>query len=266
MAVKLRFSKYQATGNDFVVADNRNAILPRRSPEAIRKLCHRRMGVGADGLILLFAKAGCDFEMVYYNSDGREATFCGNGARCAAKFAAQIGAVKKTARFWAADGEHLALIADQSVRVSMNRPKNFAAYPDGFFVDTGSPHFVVFVEDADTLDALNVAERGEILRHDVRWARYGGANVDFVGELDTETLFVRTYERGVEAETLSCGTGVAAAAYVRLRRDGRIGENLAVRVRTSGGLLTVHFGPEEQIELEGPAVHVFDGEYLFQPD
>ncbi len=262
----MRFSKYQATGNDFVMVDNRTGVLPRRSPKAFRKLCHRRTGVGADGLIMIVSKPGYDFEMVYYNSDGNEATFCGNGARCAAKFALQIGAAKKTSRFLTADGEHHALVADDLVRISMSTPQHFNAFADGFFVHTGSPHFVVFVEDVEVLDSLNVAEKGEMLRHDARWAKYGGANVNFVGELDTETLFVRTFERGVEAETLSCGTGVTAAAYVRLRRDGRLGENVAMRVRTPGGLLTVHFGADGKTELEGPAVKVFDGEYPFVPD
>lgn len=248
------------------MVDNRTGSLPRSSPKAFRKLCHRRTGIGADGLIMIVSKPGYDFEMVYYNSDGNEATFCGNGARCAAQFARHIGAAKKASRFWAADGEHHALVGDDVVRVSMAVPQNFRAFPDGFFVDTGSPHFVVFVEDVEALDSLNVAEKGEMLRHDARWRKHGGANVNFVGELDTETLFVRTFERGVEAETLSCGTGVTAAAYVRVRREERLGENVAMRVRTAGGLLTVHFGADGNPELEGPAVKVFDGEYPFVPD
>jgi diaminopimelate epimerase len=262
----MRFAKYQATGNDFVLVDNRTGTFPRAAPKAIRKLCQRRIGVGADGLIAIVPKSGCDYEMIYYNSDGHEATFCGNGARCAARFAVDMGLAPKNHRFWAADGEHRAYVSDETVRVSMAFPRDYRLHADGFFVDTGSPHFVVFVEDVEVLDALNVSVEGERLRYDARWAKYGGVNVNFVGELDTQTLFVRTFERGVEAETLSCGTGVTAAAYVRLRRDGLLGAPETIRVRTPGGLLSVVFGADGRPELEGPAVRVFDGDYPFVPD
>jgi diaminopimelate epimerase len=258
--MKLPFSKYHGTGNDFIIIDNR---LIRWEPtvQQVSALCDRHFGIGADGLMLLSDKSGFNFAMTYYNSDGNESTMCGNGGRCISAFAKSLGLAGCMAHFWAVDGIHEAEIFDNSsaciYRLKMKDTQIGKIYDDGMFLDTGSPHFVMFTDDAGAADVFN---SGRKVRHDVRFAP-GGTNVDFV-EWQDNRLFVRTYERGVENETLSCGTGVTASAIARAVNDP--GNPGYYHIKTPGGALKVSFvqtgGLFTEIWLEGPAKFVFSGE------
>ncbi len=258
--MKLSFSKYHGTGNDFIIADNRlNHWKPTTAQVSF--LCNRHFGIGADGLMLLSEKSGFDFAMTYYNADGNESTMCGNGGRCMTAYAKSLGMVDVAARFWAVDGMHEAQAVenplDVTYRIRMKDTRIGKIYEDGLFIDTGSPHFVKFVKDAASADVFNM---GKVLRNDARFLP-GGTNVDFA-ELQDEFLFVRTYERGVENETLSCGTGVTAAA---IATAFKIGNSKGVyQIKTPGGSLQVSFLQTgmsfEQIWLEGPAKFVYNGE------
>jgi diaminopimelate epimerase len=256
----IRFSKYHGTGNDFILIDNR-LISWKPTDRQVAFLCDRHTGIGADGLMLLDESAGFDFAMTYYNSDGHESTMCGNGGRCMTAFAQSLGISSRKMRFRAIDGEHESEVMDPLhagiYRVKMIDTRIGAIFKDGYFLNTGSPHFVQFVKDAGNTDVFNA---GRLLRHDRRFAP-GGTNVDFV-EMQDDTLFVRTYERGVENETLSCGTGVTAAAIVAAFRDPVSPGNY--NVRTPGGDLKVSFSRSgdsfRDIWLEGEATKVFDGE------
>jgi diaminopimelate epimerase len=258
--MKLTFSKYHGTGNDFIIIDNR-LIHWQPTVSQVSSLCDRHFGIGADGLMLLSAKNGFDFAMTYYNSDGNESTLCGNGGRCMTAFAKSLGLVDCRAHFWAADGMHEAEISDNSssciYRLKMKDTRIGKIYDDGLFIDTGSPHFVTFVKNASLTEVLL---RGKTLRHEVRFAP-GGTNVDFV-ELQDDGLFVRSYERGVENETLSCGTGVTAAALAQAFRNPP--HQGFYHLKTLGGCLKVSFIQTGElftdIWLEGPAEFVFAGE------
>ncbi len=253
------FSKYHGTGNDFILIDDCAGIYPL-SKEAVASLCHRRFGVGADGLILLRAGAGAArFHMAYYNSDGAPGSMCGNGGRCAMAFAAFLRIIVQgeVVDFTAPDGPHTAVLdADGTVRLSM-RDVTKIEHLDGYsLADTGSPHFVQFVEDADGRD---VRAEGRAIRH---WTEFepGGVNVNFV-QAESADLYVRTYERGVEEETWSCGTGAVAAAVVA---SGDAVGDFEVKVRTRGGWLTVAFTKDtptsaRAVVLSGPAVLVYSG-------
>ncbi|MBW1959829.1 MAG: diaminopimelate epimerase [Deltaproteobacteria bacterium] len=257
----ISFAKYHGTGNDFILIDNRETG-NMLSTEAVRKLCHRRFGIGADGLMLLNSKDGYDFEMIYYNADGREGSLCGNGGRCIVAFAHRLGIVKQDARFLAVDGEHIAKVINLSgdqmlVKLKLNDVDNIEIKPDYFFLDTGSPHYVTFVGDVDRLDVYN---EGKKIRYHQIFAP-GGTNVNFV-EIFENHIFVRTYERGVEDETYSCGTGIVASAIataLKTRADVRF-----YNIRALGGELKVYFKKRDDafrdIWLEGPAVCVFNGE------
>ncbi len=247
------FSKYQATGNDFILIDNRNLFLTL-SPKQVYHLCQRRLGIGADGLILIQNHKQADFEMVYYNADGNLGSFCGNGSRAVCFFAKEIGAISSNKiSFIAYDGIHQAEILNNAVRVLMNPYQNFKPLNDHeFFLDTGSPHHVVFVEDVWNYP---VNEKGKEIRNFERY-QPNGTNVDFVSKIQ-EGIFVRTYERGVEEETLSCGTGVTASAICYLKQQKQ--ETGTVFVSTLGGDLKVTIYSAEQIFLEGPVKQVFTG-------
>jgi diaminopimelate epimerase len=258
--MKIPFSKYHGTGNDFIVIDNR-ILHWEPTTEQVSFLCDRHFGIGADGLMLLSAKTGFDFAMAYYNSDGKEGTMCGNGGRCMTAFAKSLGLINLKARFWAADGLHEAEIAEHPEPVYKLKMKDTCVdkiYDDGFFLDTGSPHFVTFPEE--DVAAADVFSKGRALRHDQRFAP-GGTNVDFV-ELRDQNLFVRTFERGVENETLSCGTGVTASAIACACLNP--GNRGIYQVLTPGGQLKVSFVQAGKkftdIWLEGPARFVFRGE------
>lgn len=247
------FSKYHSTGNDFIMIDNRN-FATRLSPKQVYNLCHRRFGIGADGLIFIQNHNDADFEMVYFNADGNLGSFCGNGSRSAVLFAKNIGAIAASKiKFMAFDGLHEAEILNNGIKVLMSPYKNFKKLNEKeFFLDTGSPHHVMFVDDVFHFPVLN---KGKEIRDSERY-QPNGTNVNFVGVIN-EGIFVRTYERGVEDETFSCGTGVTAAAICYLKIQNQ--EQGEVNVFTIGGDLRVIVNSEQQIFLEGPAIEVFNG-------
>lgn len=257
---KIAFSKYQGAGNDFVMIDNRSGFFPSENQRLIEWLCNRRFGVGADGLILLETAAGYDFRMVYFNADGRESSMCGNGGRCIAAFARELGVTDKDRlSFIAVDGPHEAVLhADGTVSLHMRDVDEVEIGEDYFLLNTGSPHYVVFVED---LRDINVVESARVIRYNDRF-RKEGVNVNFVEPAD-KLLKVNTYERGVEDETLACGTGVTAAALAAaLRNAGPAAGEYPIRAK--GGQLKVSFektpdGRFKNVWLTGPAQKVFSG-------
>lgn len=255
--MELSFFKYQGTGNDFIIIDNRERQISLTTAQ-VNKLCHRRFGIGADGLMLLQEKEGYDFEMVYFNSDGKESTMCGNGGRCLVKFAYHRGIKRNKYHFIAVDGPHEATIEDNGwVHLKMKDVNGLKQYYGDFVLDTGSPHYVKDVSDINKVD---VFAKGREIRNSDDFAAKG-INVNFVQEKGDSAIFVRTYERGVEDETLSCGTGVTAAALVYAHNDKGFNR---IEVQTPGGHLAVEYdkmGEEhfENIWLCGPAEFVFSG-------
>lgn len=260
----IKFSKYEGAGNDFVVVDNREGRFePHRS--LVAGLCGRRFGIGADGLMLLENDERTMFRMRYFNADGGESTMCGNGGRCMVLFADHLGVGGDEKIFSAPDGLHTAQILQRSVNravvaLGMSDIRDIRRVLNGVFVDSGSPHYVEFV---DNTDSVNVAARGRELRNDPTFAQTGGVNVNFVTIAAGGVLKVRTYERGVESETLACGTGVTASAvaadYLALSRSDRF--DVAAR----GGTLHVSFKKEgdayTDVVLTGKARRVFEGEF-----
>lgn len=256
--MEIHFYKYQGTGNDFIILDNRDGIYSSLNETQIKKICNRRFGIGADGLMMMQNKEGYDFEMIYYNADGKVGSMCGNGGRCMIRFAYNNGIVKYTYKFWAIDGFHEAEIDKYNlIRLKM-QDVNEVIETDGCFVlNTGSPHLIKYEDD---LQNLNVAEKGKRIRFSKAYAMEG-INVNFIEELDKETVYVRTYERGVENETLSCGTGVTAAALLSVHNHQGFNR---VEVKTNGGTLSVEFNKidkqhYENIWLCGPAQFVYKG-------
>lgn len=255
------FKKYQGAGNDFVIIDNRAPeFLRREDTGRIRLMCDRRFGIGADGLMLLQNAAGYDFEMVYFNSDGRESTMCGNGGRCIAAFAQSLGITGDKCRFLAIDGPHEAFIPNNNwIELKLADVPTLEAGEGFYCLDTGSPHYVRFVQD---IEAVDVDAEGKAVRYSEPF-QLNGINVNFVMETP-QRLYVATYERGVEGETLSCGTGVTAAALAHARKTGIQGY-AHIGVHTKGGPLEVkfHAGIEgfSEIWLCGPAEEVFSGVY-----
>ncbi|WP_294593959.1 diaminopimelate epimerase [uncultured Rikenella sp.] len=260
----VRFAKYQGAGNDFILLDARHDAPALTRPE-IRALCERRFGIGADGLMTLenSATPGCDFRMRYYNADGGESTMCGNGGRCIVRFADHLGIGGRVKRFDSSDGIHTAeLLDDRLVRLQMidtGAPEKLA---DGrsWFLFTGSPHYVEFT---DRLDGLDVERLGATIRRRADFEAIGGTNVNFVEVAGEGQIRVRTFERGVEAETWACGTGVTAAALVT--HAVRQPECFDFTVETRGGILGVTFAETEtgtfaDIRLTGPAERIFEGE------
>lgn len=258
-SMNLHFHKYQGTGNDFILLDNRRNEYGGLGKQQIRRLCDRRFGIGADGLMLLNDKSGFDFEMKYYNADGREGSMCGNGGRCMIKFAYQLGIHREIYKFLASDGVHEAEIdTDGIVSLKMKDVKSIKKFHNDFLLDTGSPHYVKLVSDVMNLD---VFKKGSEIRRSKEFEEEG-INVNFVEQLsEPDKILVRTFERGVEDETLSCGTGVTAAALVSYHNENGFNE---VEVKTLGGLLTVEFDRVDDnrfvnIWLCGPAEKVFEG-------
>lgn len=254
----LHFYKYQGTGNDFIVADNRKNELALTT-EQINNLCDRRFGIGADGLMLLNQIAGFDFEMKYYNADGKPGTMCGNGGRCMTKFAYHLGIHRELYRFLASDGVHEAEIdIDGIVSVRMKDVNTFRKFHTDFIVDTGSPHYIKMTTNVMDLD---VFKKGSEIRHSKEFEEEG-INVNFVEQAEeVDKIIVRTYERGVEDETLSCGTGVTAAALVCYHNENGFNE---VEVTTLGGKLSVEFDKTDEYKFEniwlcGPAEKIFEG-------
>jgi diaminopimelate epimerase len=252
----LEFWKYQGTGNDFVLVDNRDLSFPKEDVGYIEKLCDRRFGIGADGLILLENDDLSDFRMVYFNADGKESSMCGNGGRCIVAYAAELQIIKDKAAFNAIDGLHEAEIDGKNVALKMIDVNSVSAIRNHFFIDTGSPHHVQEVAHLDNLDVKVEGAK-------IRYGLYGekGSNVNFVEKDSINTFKVRTYERGVEGETLSCGTGVTAVALA-MYHSGKAKDN-TITIKTKGGNLKVKFKPSEErytdIVLSGPAIKVFKG-------
>lgn len=259
--MNLSFSKYQGAGNDFILIDNRT-IGVQLNTEQIAHLCDRRFGIGADGLMLLETQPGYDFKMVYYNSDGREGSMCGNGGRCITRFAFDCGIHRDEYQFIAVDGPHRATIEqnNSNIRLQMKDVATIENHNSYDFLNTGSPHVVKPVNDADEIDVVG---EGREIRNSEKYAAEG-VNVNFVSVLDEDTIYVRTYERGVEDETFSCGTGVTASALVNAHNDFGF---YHINVKTKGGNLYVEYEKTgetsfQNIWLAGPAEKVFDGTVL----
>jgi len=254
----IKFFKYQGTGNDFVILDNRDKKYDHLTREQVEFLCDRRFGIGADGLMLLNLHPSCDFEMKYFNADGNESSMCGNGGRCLTKFAYDLGIVKTSYRFLAIDGEHEATIDENGiVSLRMNDVDNVETDHGSFILNTGSPHYVTFEDNVMELDVFKL---GREIRNSAPF-KSEGINVNFVEQTkDADRIIVRTYERGVEDETFSCGTGVTACALVAHHNESGFNR---VEVETKGGLLSVEYekvgDSYKNVWLQGPAVKVFEG-------
>lgn len=253
----MQFYKYQGTGNDFVMIDNRLGGFDD-SKAYIEAVCNRRFGVGADGLILIENEPGYDFRMRYFNADGAEGSMCGNGGRCAVQFASDLGIFEDETHFIAVDGEHNSKIENGNIYLHMIDVKQITEETVGYFLNTGSPHLIIFV---DNLDNLDVKKIGSEIRYNEYWVSRGGTNVNFVTITDFDNIRVRTYERGVEDETYSCGTGVTAAAivsHVKKFTSNTLG------IETLGGKLSVSLKSGDiisDIVLSGPAKRVFVGTF-----
>ena len=258
--MKLKFYKYQGAGNDFVIVDNREGNINHQKPSLIADICDRRFGVGGDGMMFLQSKEGYDFEMVYYNSDGRPSSMCGNGGRCMVAFAHDIGVIGNETNFLAVDGPHYAKISESGDWVSLQMIDVDIIKKDGkdYVLNTGSPHYVRFTEG---LEHTNMFEEGRKIRYnDIYKAE--GINVNFV-EDKGDYLFVRTYERGVEDETYACGTGVTAVALAMAKHQHKTGD-ISTPIKVLGGSLNIKFNYDGEkythVFLEGPAKKVFEGE------
>ncbi|MEO5942456.1 MAG: diaminopimelate epimerase [Ferruginibacter sp.] len=253
------FYKFQGTGNDFVIFDNRDGALNNLTNKQVKHLCDRRFGIGADGLMLLSEKEGYDFEMIYYNSDGNPSTMCGNGGRCLVKFASLMGIHKYTYRFVAVDGPHEADIDNTGmIRLKMKNVDEIDEHTSYAVLNTGSPHYVKFVSDIHNID---VVETGRDIRNSKPYAAEG-INVNFLENTGEDSIYVRTYERGVEDETYSCGTGVTAASLVSAHNQRGFNR---IEVQTPGGNLSVEYTKLDETHFEniwlcGPAVMSFKGE------
>ncbi len=254
----MTFYKYQGTGNDFIIVDNRLLNINKNDTKRIAELCDRRFGIGADGFIFLENDKDVDFKMVYFNADGNESSMCGNGGRCITAFAKSLGIIDDQTVFSAIDGLHRAKINGDIVHLQMQNVNTVNVFDQHLFLDTGSPHHVQMVSD---VKGYNVKANGSKIRYG---APYGdaGSNVNFVEQLTDNAFAVRTYERGVEDETLSCGTGVTAVA-IAMHKSAKTAAN-AIELKTPGGDLKVTFEESEagynNVWLIGPAAQVFKGE------
>ncbi|MCM1151057.1 MAG: diaminopimelate epimerase [Alistipes sp.] len=262
--MRIPFFKYEGAGNDFILVDDRRECF-RPHPQQIARLCDRHFGIGADGLMTLSRSTGADCSMRYYNADGSEGEMCGNGARCFALFAEHLGIGGREKTFDAADGRHKALIlrAENSagdVELGMTDVQEIVCGDGWWFLNTGVPHYVEFVDDPAAVDVIG---RGRTIRRDTtRFPQ--GTNVNFVQIAGPGQLRIRTYERGVENETLACGTGATAAAIVA--NFARQHDVEAFRVFVPGGELRVRFERTADrhytgIRLTGPARRVFEGSF-----
>jgi diaminopimelate epimerase len=256
--MQLEFYKYQGTGNDFVMIDNRSGFFPKENVQLVARLCDRRFGIGADGLILLENDEATDFRMVYYNSDGNLSSMCGNGGRCLVAFAKYLNVINDNCTFIATDGLHHATVAnDGIVSLQMIDVTNIKKEKDYTFMNTGSPHHVQMVDD---LEHYNLKENGAALRYG---SLYGaaGSNINFVKKINEDTFALRTYERGVEDETLACGTGATAVA-IAMNATGQTNAS-SIKLNVEGGKLAVSFDKMgdvfTNVFLIGPAEFVFKG-------
>ncbi len=257
--MQVEFYKFQGTGNDFVMIDNRSNFFPKDNVDLIERLCNRRFGIGADGLILLENDADTDFRMVYYNSDGNQGSMCGNGGRCIVAFAKKIGVIDDKTTFIAFDGLHHASITeDDVVSLQMKSVDTVSVTNDYVFMDTGSPHHVQLVDD---LEHYKVKNKGSEIRYGDLYGT-AGSNVNFVKQISQDSFAIRTYERGVEDETLSCGTGATAVA-IAMNCINKTSSN-KVQIQVQGGQLEVSFvatndGKYQNVYLIGLAQFVFQG-------
>ena len=255
--MKVDFYKYQGTGNDFVMIDNRDLKFPQDNVALVNHLCDRRFGIGADGLILLNPSSDYDFTMVYYNADGNEGTMCGNGGRCLVAFAYDLGIIKNKTTFDAIDGLHHATIENGLVDLQMIDVNKIELHENHAFLNTGSPHHVQLVENIGSYDVFS---NGKDIRYGAPYFEEG-TNVNFTEKIDDTTFRVRTYERGVENETLACGTGVTAVAIAMFEQKQT--PSSKVKLYVEGGELEVSFEKEnnlfKNVFLKGPAKFVFKG-------
>lgn len=256
--MQVEFYKYQGTGNDFVMIDNRSDFFPKKDTKLIERLCDRRFGIGADGLILLENDSETDFRMVYYNADGNQSSMCGNGGRCLVAFAKKLDVIENETTFIATDGLHHATIApDAIVSLQMIDVDAINKFDNYTFLNTGSPHHVQLVDD---LEHYNVKENGAAIRYGELYGK-PGSNVNFVKKVDDKTFSLRTYERGVEDETLACGTGATAVA-IAMNAIGETNET-DINLNVEGGKLVVSFDKVGEhftnVFLKGPAEFVFKG-------
>lgn len=251
------FYKYHGTGNDFVLIDNRSLFFDKNNLELISKICSRHTGVGADGLILLENHNQYDFKMIYFNSDGKQTSMCGNGGRCVISFAKKLNIINDNVTFLAIDGLHEGIINEDIIKIKMIKVSNIDEAHNGCLLDTGSPHFVKF---CTSVNNINVFQSGRELRNNKEISE-DGVNINFTEIIDNSSIKVRTYERGVENETLSCGTGVIASA-LSAHSKGLVDSN-RIKISTLGGELFVSFDFKnvyDNIWLEGPAIEVFKGQ------
>ncbi|MCL4113549.1 UNVERIFIED_CONTAM: hypothetical protein GTU68_011201 [Idotea baltica] len=254
--MQFQFYKYQGTGNDFIILDNRSGEFPKDDTRLVERFCDRKFGVGADGLILLEDDEATDFEMVYYNADGNESSMCGNGGRCIVAFANFLGIIANETSFMATDGLHRAEIKDGKISLQMIDVNQIRQKPEYYFLNTGSPHHVQLVTDVASYDVFSEGKK-------LRYGLYGqkGSNINFVEQKADNLFEVRTYERGVEDETLACGTGVTAVALAMHQSKKLISNQATIKVL--GGELEVRFEEDNEgyknIWLIGPAVQVFNG-------
>ncbi len=258
--MKLNFFKYEGAGNDFILIDNRNKSFSLiNDTKSIKKLCDRHFGIGADGLMVLQMKNGIDFEMLYFNADGKEGSMCGNGGRCIVAFANQLKLIKRETNFLAVDGPHYATISENGNLVSLQMidVQEIKTDGDAFILNTGSPHYVLEVEN---LASKDVYLDGKSIRYNETY-NVKGINVNFVEDLG-DHYYVRTYERGVENETFACGTGVTAVSMAMAKKKGLTGR-IKNSIKVHGGNLNVNFNYDgntfNNVFLEGPATFVFEG-------
>jgi len=260
--MQITFYKYEGTGNDFVMIDNRQNIFPKTNLKLIERLCDRRFGIGADGLILLENDLVTNFKMVYYNSDGNESSMCGNGGRCLVAFAKRLNVIQNSATFIATDGlHHATLLENGYVSLQMKDVDEVKIEDNYVFLNTGSPHHVILVEDLENWDVKN---NGAKIRYSDLYGK-AGSNVNFVKQKTDNHFAIRTYERGVEDETLSCGTGATAVA-IAMNAIGKTNSH-TIKMDVEGGQLEVSFDKVDDrfinVFLKGPATFVFKGEIDF---
>lgn len=260
--MQLSFTKYHGTGNDFIIIDDRSQQFPSTDHAFIKSLCTRRFGIGADGLILIREASDNDFNMVYFNADGFEGSMCGNGGRCAVDFVAKLGIIHQECSFRAYDGAHRALIQNGSIKLEMGSVASIMSFNTDYFIDTGSPHYVKFEENIDQKEI----EPQALAIKNLPAYQESGINVNFVEAKAPDQIYVRTYERGVEAETYSCGTGVVASAIAQVLKSKSPANSYQIQVDTPGGPLMVRFdlSKDEQISnvwLSGPAQEVYHGSF-----
>ena len=256
--MKIHFVKYHGTGNDFIIIDNMNKQI-QLSDDDVKLLCHRHFGIGSDGIILLEPHAKFDFEMVFFNPDASQ-SFCGNGSRCAVQFASELGLIDTRCEFLAIDGTHMAALNNNGVQIKMKDVDTVTRGIDFFFIDTGSPHHVVFVEDVNKIDVI---AEGRAIRYADTYLPHG-TNVDFV-MYEKDAVNVRIYERGVENETYSSGTGTTAIALATYL-DGKLDLKNQCPVHTRGGEVLVSFKPGQNdsfhdIWMSGPVKKVYTGSF-----